>query len=114
MNETNKQGQKVFVFPENIQSNYSVIFGLTLKELFLFVLPSIIIGILILLIPPYNLMGFMIKTFFAVLIVTITIATITSSPVKYRDNIKLIPYLKLKRGYDKRQQLYFKEVKKGE
>lgn len=113
MNDVNKQGQKVFIFPENIKSHYSVIFGLTLKEILLFVLPAMLVGIVILVIPPYNVTSFMIKIFFAVLIVTITIAVITTSPVKYRENIKLLPYLKLKRGYSKRQQLYFKDTRKG-
>lgn len=104
--------EKEFIFPENIDSNYGVIFDLSLKELIIYVVPAIIIGIGIMFIPPYSITGYMIKAFVALLIVTVVIAVLSSKPVKSRNNIRLLPHLRMKSNYSKRQRLFFRDKKK--
>jgi len=99
--------QKRFEFPENISSGYGVFLGLTLMELIKFVLPVVLVILIILFLPPYNLTFKLIEIFIALIIVTVVIAVITSQPVKYRNNIRLPKYLKMKNQYSKRNKLFF-------
>lgn len=104
--------KKKFIFPENIDSKYSIFLGLSLKELLIYVLPALVVGLVIIAFPPYSFYGVFIKLFVVLIIITIIIAVISSNPIKDRPNVRLLPYLKLKRQYNKRQNLYFKEIKK--
>ena len=99
--------QKRFEFPENISSGYGVFLGLTLMELFKYVVPTLIIVTVILFLPPYGFTIKSIELFIALIVVTIVIAVITSQPVKHRNNIRLPKYLKMKNQYSKRNKLFF-------
>ncbi len=91
--------QKRFEFPENISSGYGVFLGLTLMELFKYVVPVLIAVTVILFLPPYGFTIKSIELFIALIIVTVVIAVITSQPVKHRNNIRLPIFLKMRNQY---------------
>jgi hypothetical protein len=110
--QNDKHQKKKFIFPENISSSYGVFLGLSLKELLLYVVPPLLIGIVVLVLPPNNITVTIIKLIVLVLIITVILAVLSSTPVKSRSNIRLPQYLKMKNSYDKRQHLFFKAKKK--
>lgn len=105
---------KKFEFPENINGSYGIFLGLSLKEIGLYIVPTIIVGLIILFLPPYDFMLMMIKFFFVLIALTFVVAILSSKPVKHRDNIRLIPFLKMKNDYSHRQKLYFINSKRKE
>lgn len=104
---------KVFVFPENVSSSYGVFLGLSLKELAKYVLPVIVVGVLSFLIPPQSLKATIVKIIIFILLITIVLGALSSQPVAYRSNIKLLTHLRLKRNYNRRQRLFFEEKKRS-
>jgi len=104
--------QKQFIFPENVSSGYGVFLGLTLKEIILFIIPEIIIGLVVLFLPPYSITVLIAEAIFFILLITVTLGVLSSKPVKYRANIRLPQFLKMKQNYSSRQHLYFKQTKK--
>ena len=103
--------KKKIIFPENIDSKYSVFLGLSLKEIMIYVLPAVVVGIMFVAFPPHTMYSILFKCFIALIFITTVVAVISSNPIPNRPNVKLIPYLKLKRQYSKRQNLYFKSTK---
>ena len=108
--ETERQNEeKKFIFPENVDSSYGVFLGLSLKELLIYVLPVGIVGLIFIALPPHSLNAILIKLMIVVIITTIIVAVLSTRPVKNRNNVRLIPHLKLKSKYKSRQHLFFKE-----
>lgn len=107
-----KADAKTFVFPENVDSSYGVFLGLSIKDLVLYVLPVIVVGLIFIIIPPHNFAFVLTKIIIVIFLLTIDLAVVSSKPVAYRNNIKLTQYLKLKSNYGKRQHLFFKEKRK--
>jgi len=110
--QNNKNQKKKFIFPENISSSYGVFLGLSLKELFIYVVPPLVVGIIVLILPPNTVMITVIELIVLVLVITIILAVLSSTPVKSRNNIRLPQYLKMKNNYSKRQHLFYKAKKK--
>lgn len=106
------KGEKKFIFPENISSGYGIFLGLSLKELLIYVIPPLIIGIIVLLLPPHTITVTVIELVILVLVLTIILAVLSSNPVKSRNNIRLPQHLKMKNNYSSRQHLFFKAKKK--
>lgn len=106
-NNNRRLGRKKFEFPENIESTYGVLLGLSLKEIGMYIAPIVLGGIILLFIPPVSVKSVLIKLFIVVLLTTAVIAILTASPVKHRNNIRLVKHLKMKRQYGKRQKIYF-------
>lgn len=104
--------EKEFIFPENITSDYGAFLGLTLKEVLYYVLPVVVIGVIVLFLPPHNLTVMMIELIIFILILTIVLAVLTSKPVNGRNNIRLPNHINMKRAYSKRQHLFFLDKKK--
>lgn len=104
--------KKKFIFPENIDSKYNVFLGLSLREILIYVVPAVIVGLVFIAFPPHNFTAIIIKVFISIIVVTMVIAIISSNPIKDRPNVRLIPYMKLKGQYSKRQNLYFKKTKR--
>jgi len=105
--------KKKFIFPENISdSGYNVLLGLSLKELLIYVAPATIVALIILFLPPYSFYAILFKLFLGLIFLTVLVAVLTSKPVKNRNNIRLIPHLKMQRKYKSRQKLYFIGKKK--
>lgn len=103
--------KKRFIFPENIDSKYSVFLGLSLREILIYVVPAVIVGLVFIAFPPHSFTAIIIKVFISIIVITMVIGIISSNPIKDRPNVRLIPYMKLKRQYSKRQNLYFKKAK---
>ena len=107
-----KEEAKTFIFPENVDSSYGVFLGLSIKELVLYVLPVIVVGLIFIVLPPHAFTFILTKIIIVVFLLTITLAVLSSKPVAHRTNIKLTQYLKMKSNYSKRQHLFFKEKRK--
>ncbi|MDE1548533.1 conjugal transfer protein [Jeotgalibaca caeni] len=97
---------KEFIFADNVNASYGAFFGLNLKDLVSLV-PSFILSLLLLAIPPYTLIFMGIKLFLFFLINVGAIAIKVSRPVKYRSNITLHRYLSFKKQYQNRQKLFY-------
>jgi len=107
----NNKEQKEFIFPENVSSDYGVFLDLSLKEILIYLVPEIMIGLIVLFIPPHSITVLIIELIFFILLITITLGVLSSNPVKNRPNIRLPQYLKMKKNYSLRQHLYFKKTK---
>lgn len=113
-----KKGKK-FIFPENVNSGYGVWKGITLGYFLINILPTILIGIIIVfLIPPnqlfpapYNYIIGITKAVIVIIGVVIRLAFITSSPVSSRPNITYSRHKKLVKDYKKRQKLLYMKKK---
>lgn len=112
MPDKRKEDAKFFVFPENVDSSYGVFLGLSIKELVLYVLPVVVVGLIFIVLPPHSMTFILTKVIIVVFLLTIDLAVLSSKPVAYRNNIKLTHYLKMKSNYSKRQHLFFKEKQK--
>jgi len=108
---TSKKG-KEFIFPDNVESGYNLIKGVTVKTFFTVLLPFIIVGALILAIPPYSLVFMLIKGFISLIIVTIAFSVVVSRPVKSRENITVMHHLRFLKEYNDRQKLFYISPKK--
>lgn len=97
---------KEFIFADNVNSSYGAFLGLNLKDLVRLV-PSFLISVLLLAIPPYTVTFLGVKLFLFFLINVAAIAIAVSRPVKYRSNITLQQYLSFKQQYQNRQKLFY-------
>lgn len=111
MSEYNKKDEKTFIFAENVDSSYGVFLGLTVKELVFYVLPMVVVGIIVMFIPPHTFKIMMIKAIAVVFIITILLAVLSSRPVANRPNVRLLPHMQMKAKYKSRQHLYFQKPK---
>ena len=107
-----KRESKKFVFPENVNSSYGVFLGLSLKELAVYVLPVLLVGVILFIIPPYTIKPILTKATVLIILLTIVLDVVSSRPVAYRNNIKLVQHMQMKRNYKNRQHLFFKERNK--
>ena len=103
---------KTFLFPENVDSSYGVFLGLSIKEVLVYVLPSLVVGLIFIFLPPHHFKFVLTKVILVVFLLTIVLAVLSSKPVNYRSNVKLTDYLRMKGKYSKRQHLFFKEKRK--
>lgn len=97
---------KEFIFADNVNASYGAFFGLNLKDLAGLV-PSFLLSLLVLAVPPYTVLFMGIKLFLFFFINVAAIAIKVSRPVKYRSNITLQQYLTFKKGYQNRQKRYY-------
>src|SRR5699024_666161 len=120
MTDERQNSEKKFIFPENVDSSYGIFLGLSLRELLIYVLPIFIVGIVFVTLPPHGLYPIMTKVIIVViimkvilicLIMTIILAVLSTKKIKYRNNVRLIPNLKMKAKYNSRQHLFFKKPK---
>ena len=111
----NDKKRETIYFPENITSDYGVFLGMSLKEIAVYVLPILIVFVF--LFSSHSIKWILIKLAVSIFILTILLAVLTSKPVKSRNNIRLLQYLKMKSSYNKRQHKFFiakrKDVDRG-
>ena len=112
MNDSTKKDEKTFVFPENVDSSYGVFLGLSVKELLVYVLPMVIVGLIVLFLPPHTFKFMLFKATVVIFLITILLAVLSSRPVSYRNNVRLIPHLQMKAKYQSRQHLFYKKAVK--
>lgn len=102
-----KMRGKEFVFPENVESGYNLIKGVTVKSFFTVLLPFILLGVFIAVLPPYSIVPFLIKLFLSLLIMTVGLAITVSRPIKSRPNITVIHHMNFLKAYKSRQKLFY-------
>ena len=102
---------KEFVFPENVNKDFGVWHGFTLKDIGV-MLGVLAIGLLLFLIPPYNLLLVIIKIVIVAVAMTIVMAILSIKPIKSRKNIKMSDLHKIRKAYRKSQKLYYIAPKK--
>ncbi|AXI00568.1 conjugal transfer protein [Sporosarcina sp. PTS2304] len=108
----NEQKGKKFVFPENVESGYGIFLGITLRELAIYLLPPVVIGFIILALPPHNVWLMLFKLMLILIVLIMILAFLSSRPIRYRKNIRFQDYLKLRTNYKQRQKLFYTRRKK--
>ncbi|CAM3758968.1 hypothetical protein [Bacillus inaquosorum] len=103
---------KEFIFPDNVESGYNLIKGVTVKGFFTVFLPFLLVGIIIVSIPPYSMVFVLIRVFVAFIIATVGLAITVARPVKSRRNITVVQYMKHVQSYNRRQKLFYIEPKR--
>lgn len=103
---------KEFIFPENVNKDFGVWKDYTLKDILTIILPTFVLAILIIILPPHNLVLMVVKIFGCLIIVTSVIAFIGVKPVKARPNITLRQHTKMKKEYSDRQKLFYIKARK--
>lgn len=105
---------KIFIFPDNVESGYNLIKGVTVKSFFTVFLPFLLVGVVVVIIPPYSITIVLIRLFIALLIVTVGLAITVARPIKSRQNITVVQHLKFLQSYNRRQKLFYIVPKKKE
>ena len=82
-----------FVFPENVDKDYAVWMGYTLKDLGKLIV--IVLALLVLIaIPPYAIWWVIVKVFLSLIVLVIIMAIMTIRPIPSRKNIRFTQHLK--------------------
>lgn len=102
---------KEFVFPENVNKDYGVWKGLTVKDISILVI-VLLIGALLYLIPPKSFIFVCIKTLIIAIAVTVVMAFLIMKPIKSRKNISFKDIFNIRKKYDKSQKRYYIAPKK--
>jgi len=106
--EENGRIGRRFFFPQNVEKGYNIIQGLSLTDIAKFIVPSVLLSAIILLMPPYmSLLFWIIKSVFACFILGIGFILAIARPVKYRNNIKFLNYIKMRISFLSKQKLYY-------
>jgi len=101
---------KEFTFPRNVSKSYEVFRGYTLKQLLL-CLPGAVIGIVIVILPPYGFVPVFIKAWIPILAVIFTLGVIRRNPVEARPNITAWMYYPAIRKFKKAQKRFYLKPK---
>ena len=109
--ETGRIGKRFF-FPQNVEKGYNIIQGLSLTDIAKFIVPSVLVSTLILFIPPYmSLFFWIIKGTLVLTILGVGFVLAIARPVKYRNNIKCLHYIKMRISYVSKQKMYYLKPK---
>ena len=111
MSNRNNESKKVFDFPEDVESNYKVIKGVSSRNFFTIILPFILLGGGIIALPPYSIPLLFARGFVGIVIGMIGFAIVLIKPIQDRPNISLIQWVKFGQHYKKRQKLFFLKTK---
>lgn len=105
--------KKQFIFPEDVQSDYNPIKGISLKNLLYIIVPFCLLGIAIVGLPPYNIIMFFTRAVVGAVVASIGFAIVLVKPVPYRKNISFLDWIRFNQDYSKRAKLfYIKEKQK--
>lgn len=98
---------KEFIFPENVNKEFGVWKDYTLKDILTVILPTILVGLVFIVITPNVLWFAFLKWALFFIVLTVVLAIITVKPIKSRPNITLRRHFTMKREYDKNQKLFY-------
>lgn len=105
---------KEFIFPENVNKDFGVWHGFTLKDIMI-LLSVLAIGLLLFFIPPYkSIIWLFIKIVIVAVAMTFVMAILSVRPIKSRRNIKVSDIYKIRKKYRSSQKLYFIAPQKKE
>lgn len=106
---------KKFFFPKNVEQGYNLIPGLTIKDAVKYIFPSALMAAALAAIPPYNSVVFwVIKFIFILLILCTSFCIVLLRPVKGRNNIKVMDFLKSWYSFCVKQKIYYIKPKRKE
>ena len=105
--ESGRTEKKIF-FPGNVEKGYNIIQGLAVTDVAKFILPSVLISTIILFLPPYNSVLFwIIKGIFICLFLSTGFIIAILKPIKNRNNIKCLDYIKMRISFTSKQKMYY-------
>ena len=100
-----------FVFPENVDKDYAVWMGYTLKDLGKLIV--IVLALLVLIaIPPFAIWWVIAKVFLSLIVLVIIMAIMTIRPIPSRKNIRYTQHIRNMNKFNNRQKLFFIKGKK--
>jgi len=99
--------KKQFIFPEDVESDYNPIKGISLKNLLTIIAPFCLLGIFIVALPPYNIIMFFIRATIGAVIASIGFAIVLVKPVPYRKNISFLDWIRFNQEYNQRAKLFY-------
>lgn len=100
-----------FVFPENVDKDYAVWMGYTLKDLGKLIV--IVLALLVLIaIPPFAIWWVIAKVFLSLIVLVIIMAIMTIRPIPSRKNIRFTQHIRNMNKFNNRQKLFFIKGKK--
>jgi len=106
--EGNGRIGKRFFFPQNVEKGYNIIQGLSLTDIVKFIVPAVLITTIIMFMPPYmSPLFWIVKSVFACVILGIGFTLAIARPVKYRNNIKCLNYIKMRLSFLSKQKTYY-------
>jgi len=106
-NENGRTGKRFF-FPENVEKGYNIIQGLSVTDLVRFIVPSVLISTIIIFLSPYNSVIFwIIKGIFICVILSVGFLLAILRPIKNRNNIKCLDYIKMRISFLSKQKMYY-------
>lgn len=103
---------KEFIFPENVDNKYGIWKGYTLMDFVAIIIPSLIVGLIFIAIPPHGVVWLILKVAIVSILEVGVFGVITVRPVKARPNVTLRSHLQMKGAYSKRQHLFFQQTNK--
>ncbi|WP_107838324.1 conjugal transfer protein [Metasolibacillus meyeri] len=103
---------KRFIFPENVESGYGIFLGITLKELLFYLVPPLVVGLIVIALPPHNIWLMLFKVMLLLIVLIMILAFLSSRPIRYRPNIRFQDYMKLRGQFTSRQKLFYIRKKK--
>jgi len=106
--EENGRMGKRFFFPGNVEKGYNIVQGLSVIDVVKYIVPSLMVSIIIIAIPPYTSIFFWIlKAIFDCLILSTGIIMAVLRPIASRSNIKCLDYIKMRTSYINKQKIYY-------
>ena len=106
--EQNGRTGKKFFFPENVEKGYNIIQGLSLTDMARFIVPSVLLATMIMFMPPYiSLVFWIVKSVFVCLILSTGFILAILRPIKSRNNIKCMDYIKIRISFLSKQRMYY-------
>ena len=105
--ENGRMGKKFF-FPGNVEKGYNIVQGLSVVDAIKYIVPSLIVTLIIIAIPPYTSIFFWIlKAIVDCVILSLGIIMAILRPITSRSNIKCLDYLKMRFSYIGKQKMYY-------
>ena len=112
--EQNGRIGKRFFFPENVEKGYNIIQGLSLTDMAKFIVPSVLLSTIIIILPPYmSILFWIVKSVFVCVILSTGFIFAILRPVKNRNNIKCLDYIKMRISFLSKQKMYYIRPKNG-
>jgi len=105
--ENGRMGKKFF-FPSNVEKGYNIVQGLSVIDAFKYIVPSFIVSIIIIAMPPYTSVFFWIlKAIVDCFVLSLGIIMAVLKPITSRSNIKCLDYIKMRISYIGKQKMYY-------
>lgn len=105
--ENGRTGKKFF-FPGNVEKGYNIVQGLSIIDVARFIIPSLLISVIIIIIPPYmSVIFWIIKAIFVCIFLSMGFIMAILRPVKNRSNIKCLDYIKMRILFSSKQKIYY-------